>query len=79
LLLVEELAERGFLIVAALEDESDARGELRFGDGAAIELGASESVHVAAKRHAIGFVDGLRDARGDAWGLRNFRSVALWA
>ena len=49
----------------------------RLGNGAAIEFSAREAMHVAAERHAIGFVDGLRDARGDARRLRELRGVAL--
>ena len=70
LLLIEELVESGFLFVAALEDDGDVRGELRTGNSAAIELGAREAMDVAAESDAIGIVDGLRDAGGDARSLR---------
>jgi len=66
LLLREELLKSGLLVVAAFENESEVRGGLCVGDGAAIELRASEVVHVAAKSGAVGFVNGLRDTRGDA-------------
>jgi hypothetical protein len=77
LLLIEKLAKSGFLVVAAFEDEGDARGELGVGNGAAIELGASETMDVAAESHAICVIDGLRDARGDTRRLRKLRGVAL--
>jgi hypothetical protein len=79
LLLLEELAESGFLIVAALEDDSDVSGGLGSGDGAAIEFSACEAMDVAAERGAIGFVDGLCDAGGDARRLRSLRDIALRA
>ena len=77
LLLLEELLESALLIVAALEDEGEMRGRLRVGDGAAIELGASEAMHVAAEWDAIRIVNGLRDTRGDARRLSSLRGVAV--
>jgi hypothetical protein len=70
LLLVEELVKSGFLFVAALEDQRDVCGQLRAGDSAAVELSACEAMDVAAQSDAIGIVDGLRDASGDARSLR---------
>ena len=76
-LLLEELLESGLFIVAAFEDESEMRRGLSVGNGAAIELGAGETMHVALERDAIGIVNGLRDTRSDARRLRNLRGGAV--
>ncbi len=62
MLLVEQLAQGGFLVGAALQEEQRAIHGLAIGGGSAIELGAGEGMGVALERYKIGFVNRLRDA-----------------
>ncbi len=73
LLLIEQLAERGFLFVAALESERHVRRGLRIGDRTAIELRTRHRMHVALEREAIALIDRLCDASGNSRRLRRSR------
>ena len=59
LLLVDELLEGGLLLGAALEDQDDAAEGCGVGEGALVELGASERMGVAGESSDARVVDRL--------------------
>ena len=71
LLIVEELAEGGFLVLASLQEQQHALQRLLVGDKSLVEFRAGERMDVSAQHHEILFVNCLGDTRRDVRRLRN--------
>ena len=69
LLFFEELLKGNLLFRAALHEQKHSLQRLRVGNGALVELRASEGVHVPRQRKEVLFVNGLGNARGNVRGL----------
>jgi len=70
LLIVEQLAEGGLLIRAALQEQQYTVQRLSIRDSTLIKFRAGEWMDVARQDEESLFIDGLRDARRDVGALR---------